>query len=117
MIKFETKTDGDKVLVSFEIEGGVMSHQEMRDIIPPKVPGDMVVILSGRGSIWLYGFLVNFYSTAKAVAIYQPALGACFVIRSNCWWYKEGDIIKLKKRGWQYGNKDKRRGRSHFCPF
>ena len=32
------------------------------------------VVLSGRGPIWLYGFLIHFYHPTKWVATYDPRL-------------------------------------------
>jgi len=56
----------------------------------------MGVILSGRGPVWLFGFLIHFYHPTLFVATYDPRIGGAIVVQSHSKKYKAGDIIPLK---------------------
>jgi len=54
-------------------------------------------VLSGRGPVWLYGFLVHFYHPTSAVAIFDPRLGGAVVVESHNQDFKVGDLIKIEE--------------------
>ena len=62
---------------------------------PPKVNSAKGVILSGRGPIWLYCYLVHHYHPTRFIATYDPRIGAV-VVESHTQDHKIGEIIKVK---------------------
>jgi len=92
---FRVKDYNDKVLVEFEIQGGILDVRELPNLQPPKVEGTKTVLLSGRGPVWLYATLVHFYHYAKAVATYEPRLNAYVVVATHTKDLKVGDLITL----------------------
>jgi len=61
---------------------------------PPKVNSAKGVILSGRGPIWLYCYLVHHYHPTKFIATYDPRIGAV-IVQSHSRNYKVGEIIEV----------------------
>ena len=74
----------------------VLIHFELTAIIAPTIlktlqPPDSIaldfahlgVVLSGRGPMWLYGFLVHYYHPTAWVAIYDPRLRGAVIIESH----------------------------------
>ncbi|MCX8171580.1 MAG: CRISPR-associated ring nuclease Crn3/Csx3 [Candidatus Bathyarchaeota archaeon] len=92
-IKFNVAEKDEYAIVEFEIDSGVLTPEELRDIKPPKIVGKGV-ILSGRGPIWLYSYLVHHYHPATFIATYDPRVGAV-IVESHMTKYKVGDIIKI----------------------
>jgi len=79
----------DYVLVEFQIKG-ILDPVELKRLNPPEVPAKHGIILSGRGPVWLYGFLVHYYHPSCFVAVYDPRLGAVVV---------ESHVRKHRSRG------------------
>lgn len=65
---------------------------------PPKINFRKGLIISGRGPIWLYAFLVHHYHPTPFIAIYDPRLGAV-VIQSHSTKIKVGDVIDISLDG------------------
>ncbi|MDW8056636.1 MAG: CRISPR-associated ring nuclease Crn3/Csx3 [Elusimicrobiota bacterium] len=53
------------------------------------------VVISGRGPVWLYGFLIHFYHPTKFVAIYDPRVNGAVVVETHIPDVKVGDLIKI----------------------
>ncbi|AEH24487.1 CRISPR-associated ring nuclease Crn3/Csx3 [Pyrococcus yayanosii] len=94
MIKFRVKELGGFTVVHFELNEEIRPSI-LRNLNPPEVKGTKGVVLSGRGPIWLYGFLVHFYHYTRWVATYDPRLGGAVIIESHWPGVHPGDVVKL----------------------
>lgn len=54
-----------------------------------------IIIISGKGPIWFYGYLVRHFHSCKAIAIFDPRLNGSVVVESNSSDFKIGDVIKV----------------------
>jgi len=65
-------------LVEFVVNGGILAKEDLPKVVPPEIPTDKPVIISGRGPIVLTQTIAAAYRHYKdmpAVAFYQPASG------------------------------------------
>jgi CRISPR-associated protein Csx3 len=85
----------DAVVVHFEIPGGVMAPADLAWLVPPRIPGKSGAILSGRGPVWLYGYLVHQYHPQAWVGTYERREGAAVVVESHVAGIVAGDLIPL----------------------
>jgi len=93
MIKWDVKTTVRYTLIEFELPGPI-EPKELKSLIPPTVNFHYGVILSGRGPIWLYGYLIHYYHPAPWIAVHDPRLGAV-IVASHRPDLRPGDIIPL----------------------
>ena len=88
------KIDEDMVELEFTLKRP-MKPEELRLVIPPPIPVGKVLLISGRGPIWLYAYLVHHYvHLAKAIATYDPKIPGYIVVASHSEDYRPGDVIK-----------------------
>ena len=92
-LKFNVKEEADYSILSFVIEE-VLSPKDLAALTPPKVEGSKGVILSGRGPIWLYCFLTQFYHPTKFIATYDPRLGGAVIVETHSVEYAIGSVLK-----------------------
>jgi len=100
-ISFEVKDIGEGItLIHFELKRQ-LEPQDLKNIHPPDPVKNKfskkIVVLSGRASIWLYGYLVHFYHPVKAIAIFDPRLDAGVVVESHTKETEVGDLIKIEE--------------------
>ena len=97
MIGFKVKETKDYTIIEFTTDGPI-SPREVRDIEPPIVDPKRGVVISGRGPIWFYGYLIHYYHFAKWVATYDPRLGGAVVVMSHDHDRKirEGDVVEVQ---------------------
>lgn len=97
-IEFKITDNSDFVVIEFELKRD-LKPEDLKKIFPPDaVKGGFAhkgIVLSGRGPVWLYGFLVHFYHPTKFVAVYDPRLNAAVVVESHCGEYKVGDVLNI----------------------
>ena len=93
MLKFKTVELEEFTVVHFEIDG-VLEPKELKSLNPPKVKANKGVVLSGRGPIWLYAFLVHYYHPVAWVGTYDPRIGVV-VVESHVPEVKPGDVYQL----------------------
>lgn len=63
----------------------------------PEISGHDVLVISGRGPIWLYGVILHRYMHLfPAVAVYDPKLGGAIIVVSHLKTVKVGTVIPLK---------------------
>ena len=98
-VKFTTSTkkfnDFDFTLVEFQIENGVVEPNELKQLNPPEVSMKHGVVLSGRGPIWLFGYLIHHYHPCCFVATFDPRIGGGIVIESHVKGVEVGDVIPV----------------------
>ena len=98
IITFKIKEGEKAVLIEFELSRP-LEPKDLKEINPPDAVKEgystKVIILSGRGPIWLYGYLIEFYHPAKAVAVFDPRIGKGVISASHTPEYSPGDLIDL----------------------
>lgn len=102
-IEFEIKKLSNEVVMIHFILKRELEPEDLKKISPPDPIknnfSDKAIILSGRGPIWLYGFLIHYYHPVKAISIFDPRYNAAIIIESHFKKYKIGDIIKTDLKG------------------
>jgi CRISPR-associated protein Csx3 len=102
-IEFEIKKLSNEVVMIHFILKRELEPEDLKKISPPDPIknnfSDKTIILSGRGPIWLYGFLIHYYHPVKAISIFDPRYNAAIIIESHFKKYKVGDIIKTNLKG------------------
>ena len=97
-ISFRIKNYKDFVVLEFELRSDLTSD-DLKDIKPPDPVKNKFsskgVVLSGRGPIWLYGYLIYFYHPTKFVAVYGPRLNSAVVVESHTKEIKVGNLIEV----------------------
>jgi len=82
-------------VVHFELAQPLQPTQ-LSIISPPQLPDPTKgVVLSGRGPIWLYAYLLHHYHPVPFLAVFDPRLAGAVVVASHHPDAKVGDIIRL----------------------
>ncbi len=92
-IKFKTEEKKDLTVVEFELDGPI-SPEELKSLEVPKVNLKKGVVISGRGPVWFFAFLVHEYHPSKWVGTFDPRLGAV-VVQSHDPTVEVGDVIEV----------------------
>lgn len=86
------------VLLEFELT----KNLEPSDLINMNLPNPVkegfsskLLILSGRGPIWLYGFMIHNFHPCKAIAIFDPRLEGAVIVESHTNEFIIGDVVKI----------------------
>ncbi|MEO0151714.1 MAG: CRISPR-associated ring nuclease Crn3/Csx3 [candidate division WOR-3 bacterium] len=99
-IKFSVKKKDDFTLIEFELLRE-LEPSDLENIKPPDPVKEgfssSAIILSGRGPIWLYGYLIHFYHPVRAIAIFDPRLDGAVVIETHSRNFKVGEVIKREE--------------------
>lgn len=99
-ITFSINNKDNFAFIEFDLKRE-LTPQDLSNIKPPDpVKGGFasrIIILSGRGPIWLYGYLIHFYHPTKGIAIFDPRLEGAVVVMSHSPDFKIGDIIKRER--------------------
>jgi len=102
-IEFEIKKVSNEIVMIHFILKRELEPEDLKKISPPDPIknnfSNKTIILSGRGPIWLYGFLIHYYHPVKAICIFDPRYNAAIIIESHFKKYKIGDIIKTDLKG------------------
>jgi len=82
-------------VVHFELAQPIQPTQ-LSSITPPQLADPTRgVVLSGRGPIWLYAYLLHYYHPSVFVAVFDPRLAGAVVVASHHPDAKVGGIVKL----------------------
>lgn len=96
MIEFEKSETKNLALIDFRLLEEI-SPSVLKSLAPPDPVAlrfaHKGVILSGRGPVWLFGFLVHFYHPTKFVATFDPRLDGAVVVESHGSEWQVGDVI------------------------
>jgi len=97
-VVYSVKRVGELIIVEFDIPGGVLDVARLPEAVSgaPRVEGDCVVCVSGRGPIWLYGALLHLYHYARALAVFEPRLKKCIVVATHYPKYRVGDLLSVE---------------------
>jgi len=80
-------------LIKIDLMNNV-TPDDLKVITPLSVDCGKGVVISGRGPIWLYGYLIHYYHPTAWVAVYDPRIGA-IVVQSHTREVKVGDVIDV----------------------
>lgn len=83
-------------VVSFEIDDGVCTPADLRELTLPRIRSSKGVVLSGRGPIWLYARLVHEYHPTAWVGTYDPRLEGAVVVAAHVPGMHVGDVVPVK---------------------
>jgi len=95
MIRVETLQEGKYVKLNFELERPI-EPKDLKTIIGtlPKIQGKKVLLISGRGPIWLYCALLHEYlHKVAAIGTYDPKIQGYVIVASHHPDYNVGDVI------------------------
>lgn len=100
-VVFDIKKSGyDIVIISFKLLEE-LSPLDLNSIEPPDPTKNCfkceVPLLCGKAPIWFYNYLIKYYRSLKAVAVYDSKLNSGIIVESNSPNYKIGDLIELVK--------------------
>ncbi len=90
------KSLASALLVNFEIPGGVTTPEEFAAAVSEvekQIPGELPVLLNGRGPVWGYAMLVHAAHPTPAVATFDPRLGYIVVATHDSRW-AVGSVIQ-----------------------
>jgi len=93
-IEFQVRETPEYTFVEFILPQAI-EPSVLTNLRPPTVNSRRGVILSGRGPIWLYCYLVHYYHPTLYVATYDPRLGGAVVVESHTPNVREGDVIPI----------------------
>jgi CRISPR-associated protein Csx3 len=71
-----------------------IDYSEVSALMPPPVPTDLGVMLSGKMPLWLYTSLAITYHSAPWLAVCQPQLDGCVVVSSSGHGPVPGSLVK-----------------------
>ena len=94
-MKFKVMEKENYTVIHFELESSI-TPEILKNLEPPKVNGAKGVILSGRGPIWLYCYLVHYYHPTKFIATYDPRLGGAIVVVSHDPKHRVGEVVEIE---------------------
>ncbi len=82
MVHFDLiEIDGYQVL-HFRIDD-ILGPDDLRELTLPTTDRSAGIVLSGRGPIWLYGYLVHECHPHPFVAIYDPRLNGAVIVERH----------------------------------
>ena len=97
VLMYSIKQNEKMALLEFELQRN-LDPDDLKDIkLPDPVKegfSHKLLILSGRGPIWLYAFMVHHFHPAKAIAVFDPRLDGAVVVESHSNEFKVGEVVK-----------------------
>jgi CRISPR-associated protein Csx3 len=93
-IEFKVDEKAELTIVHFDLRGAI-TPEELKKLKPPKVKGTKGVVLSGRGPIWLYCYLMYCYHPTRFIATYDPRVGGAVIVESHSQNHKVGEILEV----------------------
>lgn len=97
-LNYLIKQNEEMALFEFELSKNLEPEDLKRMVLPDPVKDGLatkVLVLSGRGPVWLYAFLTHHFHPCKAIAIYEPRLDKAVIVQSHVSNYKAGDLLTL----------------------
>ncbi|MCX7757930.1 MAG: CRISPR-associated ring nuclease Crn3/Csx3 [candidate division WOR-3 bacterium] len=99
IFKYNLKTKNEKIII---LEFDLTKNLEPSDLKNIELPDPVkegfsskLIIISGRGPIWLYGFMIHYFHPCKAIGIYDPRLDGAVIIETHSNEYDTGEVIKI----------------------
>lgn len=99
VLKYSIKQNEKMALFEFELQRN-LDPEDLKEIkLPDPVKegiSNKIIILSGRGPIWLYAFMVHYFHPVRAIAIFDPRLDGAVVVESHSNEFKVGKVVKYE---------------------
>jgi CRISPR-associated protein Csx3 len=99
-ITFKLTVKDDIAVLEFRLSRP-LTPADLKGLSPPDPVklgfADRILVVSGRGPIWLYGALLEFYHPLKAVAFYDPRLNGAVVVATHTPDHGVGDLVPAEK--------------------
>ncbi len=97
-IRFSIRREGNVAIIEFQLTRN-LTPEDLKSMDIPDPVSDkfshMIVVLSGKGPVWLYSYLTHLYHVVKVLAIFDPRIGKGIVTASHTPEYAPGDLIEL----------------------
>lgn len=97
-IKYAVKrVADDTVVLEFRLTRPIRP-EELPTLVEsaPDVSGAVLLVISGRGPIWLYGALLHRYlHSVAAIATFDPKVGGAVVVASHDLRWYVGQVVRL----------------------
>lgn len=96
---FKIEKKNSFLVVEFQIPGGVTTPPEAAEAVAElggRLAGDHILLISGRGPVWLFGMLLHAGHPAQAAGTYDPRVGGYVIVASHVPGVKVGEVIKLE---------------------
>ncbi|MDF1699195.1 MAG: CRISPR-associated ring nuclease Crn3/Csx3 [Saprospiraceae bacterium] len=84
-----------EIALANPIEPNDIHHMQNLPDLVNENRASLGVILSGRGPIWLYGYLIHHYHPCMWVAVFDPKLNGAVVVQSHSEKYNAADVIPI----------------------
>jgi CRISPR-associated protein Csx3 len=94
----ETNTNSESfTLLEFQIINpeGIIQPSELKLIQFPEIDTTKGLILSGRGPVWLFGYLAHHYHITPWLASYDPGQGGGIVFSTHSMSKSVGNCVKV----------------------
>ena len=93
--EFRIEKKERKMMVGFEIPGGVTTPQEFAEAVEEleDLAGDHVLLISGRGPIWGHEMLMHLGHPTLAVGVFDPRMGGFVVVATHSPEFHLGEVI------------------------
>lgn len=97
-IKFELIEGIDFMILEFELKQNLLAEDLKTLDLPDPVKlkfSNRLLVISGRGPIWLYCYLNHFYHVCRAIAVFDPRFQAAVVVQTHDDSYEVGDLVEI----------------------
>jgi len=99
MIKTNITIKNDIAILDFELPSGVITPEDIVNLeLPDAIKegfADKLVVISGRGPIWLFCTVAHTYHICKGVAVYDPRLNGAVIVQTHSPEFKTGQIVSI----------------------
>jgi CRISPR-associated protein Csx3 len=93
MVNFTTDERDTVTLIEFTLDGAIVP-EALHQLQAPDANTRKGVLISGRGPVWLFVFLVHSYHHHPFVASYDPRIGG-IVVMSHTPDVKAGEVLDI----------------------
>lgn len=97
VLQFKKTQYQELTLLEFKINNpqGIIEPNELKLIEFPKIDTTKGLILSGRGPVWLFGYLAHHFHITPWLASYDPRKGGGVVFSTHSSKQSVGDCVKV----------------------
>jgi len=99
VLNYKIKQNKELALFEFDLTKNLEPEDLKSIVLPDPVKegfASKILILSGRGPVWLYAFLTHYFHPCKTVAVFEPRLNAGIVVQSHTNEVMVGDFVEVK---------------------
>ena len=83
-LTWTVRNESNYTFIEFSIKGELIRYQELNTIsLPPNLDRRRGLVISGKGPVWLYAFLVHLAHEFAWVAVNDPRLGGGITVMNH----------------------------------